>query len=104
MITDLTPEQILAANVSNKSPDPETTTVEQQIRKAEKGFTFSMKVSSGQVQLLSRFANVVGLEWQSYLAKEIEDKILSATTNVGSPLVKGPSVGKGAKVMGPSGK
>ena len=51
MITDLTPEQVVAANVDNESPEAETLEVEAKIKQAVKGYTFSMKLTVAQKEL-----------------------------------------------------
>jgi len=97
MITDLTPEQILAANVDNKpiSLDPD---VEAKIAKAVKGQKFTMQLTAAQVELMTRFGDVVGLDWHGYLQQQINQKILGSQAVVGSALVTGPSFAQGSRV------
>lgn len=61
--------------------------------------TFKLTLTTDRVEVLSRFAAVLGLTWQQYLQREIEEKILSE--GIGSPLIKGPSFSKN-KITGPS--
>ena len=101
MITDLTPEQVVAANVDNQTAEPETLEVEAKIKQAVKGYTFSMKLTVAQKELMERFASVVDMTWQEYLRKQVEDKILGSQALVGGPLITGPSFAKGSRIKGP---
>jgi hypothetical protein len=99
MISDLTPEQILAANVDNNPPaqDPD---VEAKIAKAVKGQKFSMQLTASQVELMKRFGDVLGLDWQTYLQSQINQKILGSQAVVGGALVTGPSFAQGNRITG----
>lgn len=97
-----TPEQILAANVDTKQPSPEDVVIEQKIAQAVKGQVFKLQLTHTQVQLLSRFAGILGLTWQEFFKREIESKILATEGHIGQPLITGPSIAKKSKIAGPS--
>lgn len=101
MITDLTPEQVVAANVDNQRAEPETLEVEAKIKQAVKGYTFSMKLTVAQKEMMERFALVAGSTWQEFLRRQIDDKILGSQVQVGGPLITGPSFAKGLRIQGP---
>jgi hypothetical protein len=100
MISDLTPEQVLAANVDNKPPaqDPD---VEAKIAKAVKGQKFTIELTAAQVEVMNRFASVCNKDWKEYFKQEIESKILRADGFIGAPLIAGPSFAS-KKIGGPS--
>jgi len=101
MITDLTPEQVAAANVDNLKPTEDLINVEQQIQQAVKGYTFSMKLNAAQKDLMERFASVLDVTWQEYMRNQIQDKILGRQAQIGGPLITGPSFAKGSRINGP---
>jgi hypothetical protein len=101
MITDLTPEQVAAANVDNLQQPEDLLQVEQQIQQAVKGYTFSMKLNAAQKDLMERFASVLDMTWQDYMRTQIQDKILGRQAQVGGPLITGPSFARGSRIHGP---
>jgi hypothetical protein len=74
---DLTPQRVVDANVDNITPVPDHD-IEAKIAKAIKGQKFTMQLTGAQVELMQRFGQVVGLDWQTYLQSQINQKILGS--------------------------
>lgn len=102
MISDLTPEQILAANIDAKPVDDEESHLSAQIQEAIKGYQFSMKLTAPQVKVLERYSEALGLTWKEYLREQITRQLLSTTSGIGSPVITAPSMARGSKITGPS--
>jgi hypothetical protein len=100
MISDLTPEQILAANVDNQpQPEPDGE-IEQKIRKA-RPTNFSMQLSQHEVDYLKRCASVTDQKWETFLKMQIREKVLQRTGHVAAPLITSPSFAS-TRISGPS--
>jgi hypothetical protein len=101
MITDLTPAQILAANVDNQpQPEPESE-IEQKIRKATRPANFTMQLSQHEVEYLKRCSSVMDQNWETFLKMQIREKILQRTGHVAAPLITSPSFAA-TRISGPS--
>jgi hypothetical protein len=98
-------EQLKAVDVTTNTPTdltPDAQEVERKIRTI-KDCSYSLKLTPDQVEMLSRFAAVKGLDWKAYLTSEIQQQILKQEGHIGKPLISGPSFASGAtKVTGPS--
>jgi predicted DNA binding CopG/RHH family protein len=100
--TDLSPEQIIAANVDNqpRTIEPET---EQKLREVVKTTNFTMRLSFQEVSYLKRAASVLDLDWQAFLKNQIREKVLDRSGHVGEALITGPSFAA-KRILGPSSK
>jgi hypothetical protein len=99
---ELTPEQIIAANVDNQPTtiEPET---EQKLREAVKTSSFTMRLSFQEVAYLKRAASVLDLDWQEFLKNQIREKVLDRSGHIAEPLITGPSFAA-KRILGPSSK
>jgi predicted DNA binding CopG/RHH family protein len=101
MITDLTPQQVLTANVDNKpQPEPEAE-IEEKIRKATRMTSFTLRLSQPEVEHLKRCASIVDLKWEQFLTQQIREKVLQRSGHVAAPLITAPSFAS-KRVSGPS--
>ena len=101
MITDLTPEQIIAANV-DKQPQPEPESeIEEKIRKAVRMTSFTMRLSQPEIEHLKRCASIVDLKWEQFLTQQIREKVLQRSGHVAAPLITAPSFAS-KRITGPT--
>ena len=101
MITDLTPEQVIAADTENRPAVSTDPVLEQKLRQAAKTSTFSMKLSFQDLEYLKRAASILELDWKDFFDRQIREKVLVRSGSIGQPLISGPSF-SGKRISGPS--
>jgi len=101
MITDLTPEQILAANVDNQTQPKPAAEIDEKIRKAARMTSFTLRLSQPEVEYLKRCSSIVDLKWELFLTQQIREKVLERSGHVAAPLITAPSFAS-KRITGPS--
>ena len=97
---ELTPEQIVAANVDNQVMTTEHE-IEDKLREIVKTTNFAMRLSFQEVAYLKRAASVLDLDWQAFLKNQIREKVLDRSGHIAEPLITGPSFAS-KRILGPS--
>ena len=95
-------EKLLNADVVGGFPTKDAQKIEEKIKAKQKLASFTMKLAEADIESLKRQAASKGLEWKTYLQKEIESKILKG--KIGAPTIQTPSIGAEPldKIKGPS--
>jgi hypothetical protein len=101
MITDLTPQQILAANVDNQPQVETDVEIQEKIRKAARMTSFTLRLSQPEIEHLKRCASIVDLKWENFLTQQIREKVLERSGHVAAPLITAPSFAS-KRVTGPT--